>query len=427
MSPVPRLRVLFVIGTMGGGGAERQVIEILRRLDRTRFEPLLYLAMKQGELLGQVPADVPIFAFWDGTPESWPRKLLRWIKLTRLVRYWHLAHVLRQQRIDVVYDRTYLATLDAAGGCLLRPTPRISCCVVDPQPELELHSRWSTSLSWWFARQAYRSANLVLANSTGLRQRLVDYFQLAPERVQVLYNMLVVSRSATQTAIANDRETTVKLTEEVLPRSVKSLSGSPSTSGSAKDAGSRPFLVITAGRLHPQKGHRYLLEAINNLVQHQGHLVHLMILGQGESEIELRDYVRQHRLESFVTFAGFVDDPRRWYQQADLFVLSSLYEGMPNALIEAVQSGLPVLSTDCPSGPAEILDNGRCGHLVPPGNSAALAAGIADALERTDAWRALIPAAQQRIQQLFDPEIGIGRLEQLIEQVSRRPSSVSSR
>ena len=103
MPPNTRTRVLFVIGSMGGGGAERQVLEILRRIDRTRFEPNLYLAMKQGELLEDVPPDVPIFAYWDGSPETRIRRILGSMKLTRLLRYLDLARVLREQKIDVVY------------------------------------------------------------------------------------------------------------------------------------------------------------------------------------------------------------------------------------------------------------------------------------------------------------------------------------
>ena len=170
---------------MGGGGAERQVIEILKRLDRRRFEPLLYLAMKQGELLGEVPADVPILAFWDDSPESLTRKVFRRFRLTRLLRYVHLAWTLHELQVDLIYDRTYLATLDAAGACLFRSTRRISCCVVDPEPELEIHSRGFRRLSWWFARLAYRGAAIVLANSEGLRSRVIEYFQLRSEKVKV--------------------------------------------------------------------------------------------------------------------------------------------------------------------------------------------------------------------------------------------------
>lgn len=379
-----RRRVLFVIGTMGGGGAERQVIEILQRLDRSRFEPMLYLAMKQGELLGDVPPDVPIIAFWDGSPESWTRRLFRWMKLTRIVRYVHLARVLHLQNIDVIYDRTYLATLDAAGGCLIRPTPRISCCVVDPQPELELHARVSKAISWNFARRAYSTASVVLANSKGLQQRVIDYFHLKPEHVQVFYNLLTTP-------------------EEENP-------GHPDRTSQ--------FCVVTAGRFHAQKGQRYLLEALDELVHQQGRSIQLVLLGQGELEAELREIVRTRRLDSHVQFAGFVKNPRPWFRSADLFVLPSLYEGMPNALIEAVAVGTPVVSTDCPSGPREILDDGRCGELVPPSDSKALARAIADAMDHPEQWRARAEIARERVKRLFDPGLGIRRLETLLDQVA---------
>ncbi len=410
MSSPSRLRVLFVIGTMGGGGAERQVVEILKRIDRARFEPLLYLAMKQGELLGEVPADVPVFAFWDGSPESPTRKCFRRLRLTRILRYFHLARILHLQQIDVVYDRTYLATLDAAGGCLLRPTPRISCCVVDPEPELKLHARLSVAMSWWFARRAYRSAKVVLANSDGLRKRVIEYFRLPPEHVKVFYNLLTSFRRLDATEL--DQQ----------PEAQSAVKG-PADAVEPQTATATSFLIVTAGRLHAQKGHRFLLEAVDELVHRRGRSLSLVILGQGEAESELREFVRTHQLESQVTLAGFVADPREWYRRANLFVLSSLYEGMPNALIEAVACGLPVVSTDCPSGPSEILEGGRCGRLVPPGDALALADGIADAMDHSDEGRALALVAQKRVEDLFDPDVGIHRLEVLLDQIVGREAA----
>ena len=177
------------------------------------------------------------------------------------------------------------------------------------------------------------------------------------------------------------------------------------------------FQVICAGRLHPQKGHQFLLEAIEELVHRRGRSLQLVVFGKGETEAQLRDYVRTHQLEANVILAGFVADPRHWYQQADLFVLPSLFEGMPNALIEAVSCGVPALSTTCPSGPAEILDHGRCGGLVPAGDAMALADGIADAMDHLSDWQARAVLAQARVQQMFDPEQGIRRLEALLDEV----------
>lgn len=429
-----RIRVLFVIGSMGGGGAERQVLEILKRLDRSRFELFLYLANRTGELLNEVPQDVPIFAFWDGLPETPLRKILRWLKLTRVLRQIRLARVLHEQRIDVIYDRTYLATLDAATGCGLRPTPRISCCVADPGPELELHARWSITLAWWFARRAYRSASIVLANSEGLRQRVLEYFRLSPSHVHVFYNLLSEVRNAQ--VIVDPREIeTRRLLNRIDPRlmTVIPADASSNPAGVAREsegaqaslesnpvAGELPFLIVNAGRLHPQKGHRILLKAIDELVHRRGRKLRLIVFGVGESEVELREFVRSHQLEAWVTMAGFVTDPRHWYSRADLFVLPSLFEGMPNALIEAVATGVPVLATDCPSGPREILDGGRCGGLVPSGDSNALADGIENAMDHPDEWRSRSVIAKQRIEAMFDPITGIRRLETLLECVARR-------
>lgn len=387
--PQSRIRILFVIGTMGGGGAERQVVEILSRLDRSRFQPSLYLAMKQGELLNEVPADVPIFAYWDGKPESFIRRMARVCRLTRLMRYLHLARVLHDNQIDLIYDRTYLATLDAAGGCLFRPTPRISCCVVDPQPELELHSRMSRRLSWWFARRAYLSANVVLANSLGLRERLVDYFRLPPEKVQVAYNLL--------------------------PRIVEV----PATVNTNRGP-NNPFLIVNSGRLDSQKGQLFLLQAIDELVHRHHRHVRLVILGTGPLKEQLSNFVVDHNLQSAVSLEGFVTNPADWYRRADLFVLSSLYEGMPNALIEAVACGTPVLSTDCPSGPKEILDDGRCGRLIPPADVPALVDGVIDAMDHVDEWTLRAKNAQTRVQELFDPAAGISRLQTLFEHIAGR-------
>lgn len=390
-----RSHVLFVIGSMGGGGAERQMLEILKRLDRTRFQAFLYLSVKDGELLSEVPVDVPVYAYWDGSKETWYGRLLRYMKLTRLLRQIHLADTLRRLKIDVIYDRTYLATLDAAGGCWLRPTKRVSCCVADPGPELELHARWSVALAWWFARRAYQRASVVLANSQGLRNRVLEYFRLDSDHVKVYYNLISDIRESERINFENQQ-------------------AAQQSSAAPKD---RPFRIVSSGRLHPQKGHIVLLRAIEQLVHQRGRSLTLEVYGKGESENELHAYVKQHRLESTVMMAGFVADPRTLYHDADLFILPSLVEGMPNALIEAVAAGIPALSSDCNSGPTEILDGGRCGGLVPPGDPTALADAIVDAMDHRDEWKARAIEGRKHVEQMFDPETNIRRLEELLIEV----------
>ena len=108
----------------------------------------------------------------------------------------------------------------------------------------------------------------------------------------------------------------------------------------------------------------------------------LTILGEGALRPELEALVRKLGLQGRVAMPGFALDPYPWYRTADLFVLSSKWEGFGNVIVEALECGVPVVSTDCASGPAEILENGRIGRLVPIQDPAALSAGIVESLTK---------------------------------------------
>lgn len=391
---MPPLRILFVLGSMAGGGSELQVLEILRRLDRTRFQPFLYLAHKTGERLSDVPSDVPIESFWEEFRGTIRSKVHYLLGTTHIARWMHLASVMRRLQIDVVYDRTFLATLDAAGACRLRPTPRLSCCVADPKPQVDDYPMKSKRFVWWMSRRAYASATYALANSEALRTLMIDYFQLRPEKVKVFYNLLPTIRS---------------------------------TDGDSLRAAERnPFVIVNSGRLHEQKGQIFLLKAVDILINQRGRKIKLVILGQGGLEAEFRAFIQSHGLESCVTLAGYVADPQQWYRQAHLFVLPSLYEGMPNALIEAVSLGTPALAADCPTGPSEVLDGDRCGRLVPPGDVDALVREIEDAIDHWDEWQARAVVARERVLEMFDPTTGIRKLEALFEEIAGRPADAAN-
>lgn len=139
-------------------------------------------------------------------------------------------------------------------------------------------------------------------------------------------------------------------------------------------------LIITSGRLVPQKDHRTLLHAFSLLLQRRP--AHLIILGEGSLRTELETYAQDLNISTHVTFQGFVTDPLSLMKEADLFVLSSAWEGFCNVLVEALLCGLPIVSTDCPSGPREILDDGLYGDLIPVGDPVKMADAIEMALAR---------------------------------------------
>ncbi|PTQ74993.1 glycosyltransferase [Celeribacter persicus] len=139
----------------------------------------------------------------------------------------------------------------------------------------------------------------------------------------------------------------------------------------------RPFTLVACGRLVPQKDYVTLLNAIS--CQTSGRPVRLIVLGEGPLRGELLQRVEALSLQDRVIFPGHVENPMDFMRFADLFVSSALWEGFGIAIAEALASRCPVIATDCPSGPSEILERGRYGRLVPPGNAGALADAITEA------------------------------------------------
>ena len=129
------------------------------------------------------------------------------------------------------------------------------------------------------------------------------------------------------------------------------------------------------GRLTPQKDFPPLLRAFC-LVRKEIPGAKLIILGEGRERLRLEQLAAELGLPGSAQFPGFVLNPFAFMARAAVFVLSSRWEGFGNVLVEAMACGTPVVSTDCPSGPSEILDGGTFGRLVPPGDAAALAEAI---------------------------------------------------
>jgi glycosyltransferase involved in cell wall biosynthesis len=133
-------------------------------------------------------------------------------------------------------------------------------------------------------------------------------------------------------------------------------------------------IILSIGRLTIAKDYPTLIKAFAKVKRQRD--ARLVIIGEGEERKVIEDLVRRLGLEKFVWLPGFLNPPYPYLARASLFVLSSIWEGLPTAIIEALALGIPVVSTDCPGSPREILENGRFGELVPVGNVQALADAI---------------------------------------------------
>lgn len=190
--------------------------------------------------------------------------------------------------------------------------------------------------------------------SEGVKRDLCAMARLPLDSMKVIYNPTAVGLKPI----------------EVEPVLRERLWGSPSD-----------HCILSVGTLKAQKDHKTLIEAFALLPKRLN--AKLAILGEGSLRPELEMLVRRLGLEGRVLMPGFVLDPYPWYQTADLFVLSSRWEGFGNVIVEALECGVPVVSTDCPSGPAEILQNGRFGSLVPVQDKVAMADAITRALQQS--------------------------------------------
>lgn len=393
MSNTP-LKVLFFVGSMSCGGSERQIVEILKRLDRRRFRPYLYLHHRQGDLLDEIPADVPICSFWEQFSGTLNAKWHHLLGTTDRARWQHLAKYLKRERIDLLYNRTYLATLDAAAASRAARVPRISVVVGDPLEEIHLYSEGQLAEEKKVAHDAFESADRVIAVSRGIQQRLIDDLAVSPERCIMIPNAIDTDQA--------DR---------------------------LAHASSFPFdkarcNLLSVARLSAEKGHAWFLQCLHELVYHHNRKELLWhIVGTGPLEAMLRSEVDKLELSDNVQFVGFQKNPYPLYRGADLFCLPSIHEAFGCVMIEALALGLPVLATDCPSGPTDILNGGHFGKLVPVGDQPAMVQAILDFLDHRGDWLAQAELGRKNVLETYGLQTYMPRLENLFERTVRASAS----
>jgi len=214
-----------------------------------------------------------------------------------------------------------------------------------------------------FLRGFYLKADAVVGVSKAAAEDIVSLMRLPKDHVKVVYNPVV------------SEELFMKAKEE------------PRLPWFAPDD---PPVILSVGRLRKAKDFATLIKAFA-LVRRKRE-VRLVIIGEGELRDELEKLVRELGIEHDVMMPGMVKNPYPYMARAAVFVLSSVYEGLPTVLIEALALGTPIVSTDCPSGPAEILENGKWGYLVRPGDPEMIAEAILQVLNRprnsppSEAW-----------------------------------------
>lgn len=334
-------RIALFLPSLCGGGAERVMVNLAIAFCERGVGVDLVLLQPEGPYLRELPPGVRVVnlkasrmltgfaALVRYLRREKPRIMLsamRHVNVTAL-----LAASLSGSQVPVVVCDHNTATVE------LDQTPGIKSIVI-------------RVLMRWLYPRAYN----IVAVSKGVADDLAILLRLNTNRIKVIHNPIVKEELFT---LSNQPVTHSWFVNKLFP------------------------IVLAVGRLTPQKDYKTLLQAFS--IARGTRDLRLMILGEGELRSGLETLIEQLGLVEDVALPGFTENPFAYMRQADMFVLSSLWEGLPTVLIEAMACGAPVISTDCPSGPDEILENGKWGRLVPVGDANALAQAMLDTLDNS--------------------------------------------
>ena len=323
-----KIKILFIMIDLIGGGAERVILTIIKHLDRQKFIPILVLFRAEGPFLKDVPSDVQILDCKIARP-----------------RYGLFAvyNVIRNTKPDIVFscgNYTISFLIIIAKIFLKRKTKFVT------REKNTVSEQMSCSHYSKLKRKLYEMLcpyfDKIICQCNYMKDDLVLHFRIPPQKMIVINNPIDIELINTL-AVRKNHDFYIK----------------------------NKINLLAVGRLEYQKGYDYMLQALGLL----DNKYHLSILGVGSLEKELTDLVERLGISHRVHFIGFKDNPYSYMASADLFVLSSRFEGFPNVVLEANACGLPVVAFRIPSI-SEIIDDGVNGLSVEFGNVKELAEGI---------------------------------------------------
>lgn len=356
---VDRLRVLLLIPHLDGGGAERVAVLLARGLSDHKYEVHLGLVTQNLPPAGAVPETVTVHALGASRVRRAAPQILK---------------LVRRLKPDLILSSMFHLNFVVL---MLRPLFPARTSVIVRQNTTVSASLEADVLPWytrWLYRVLYRFADRIVCQSRAMAEDLASELGIAPERLAVLPNPV-------------------------------DLEGLKNLMEPAPWPGLGPHL-LAVGRLAPEKGFDLLLQAIARVRRDFPH-AGLVIVGKGREDARLKALAAELRIADAVSFAGYVDHPLEFYAGADIFVLSSRHEGMPNVLIEAMASGLPIVATPASGGVVDLLSGRTSAWLAKDASVAALIQALTRAIEtleaKTTSWDRHRSERLARIQALTSP------------------------
>lgn len=359
------MRILYVIDSMTKDGAESQLLKTLERLPTEQYEAYVVLSRTEGERVSELAALPCVREVATLTSTGGRRQLLE--------KAFALGGIVNSVKPDIVHSwlwySNFLCGLSRRCG-LWRKVPFIA------SQRGDYRARYGKFRLWLTEKLIYSPADVLLTNSAQIARNL---YQRYPDK-QIF--------------------------------SIPNLLELPTEAWSQQHRGdTHEKSIVSVGRFAPEKGHRYLIEALR-ILNRQDIAWHCTFLGDGELEAELRALTARHGLSEWVNFPGFCEDVFSVLLTADVFVLPSLHESSPNALIEAMGVGMPCIASDV-GGIVDLIVDEKNGIRVPPEDPEALAAALHHVLTDPDFATELGRNARLTIQRKFDSEESMRKLEDI--------------
>ncbi len=331
--------IVFVINNLGGGGAERVVQTLSNRFVASGHK-VSVIMLESGEIAYKLDERVRLIKLRTSGLAKGPVKL----PLVPL-QACELASVIKRIKPDVVLSALARSNIvNIMSGRFGNRMPKLIS-----EHTLSSEQYKGKGVKGWamarLVRREYPKADNIVAVSEGVFHSLVGEHHVDPKRIKTVYDPLDIA-------------------------AIGELSKGKAELPLRKES----FKIVTMGRMTPAKDHPTLLKAFAEVCKTED--AELVVIGSGAEEKQARRLAEELNISDKVWFAGWRKNPFAIMSKCDLFVLSSAFEGFGCVLVEAMACGLPVVSTDCPSGPGEILEGGKYGVLVPVGDANALAGAI---------------------------------------------------
>ena len=326
---------LFYIPSFDGGGAERLTVMLANQFCNTGNKVCFVVNNAEGPVKSLLSQDVSQHELNPGTHFS---------------SIFLFSSLLKKIKPDYIFCRNGLCPVVGVMGALL--SFMLDKVVIAYDNPYNPNSRIGTRLRYYGASLLSRLSRCTVCVSSDIQTELRDKFKASSKKLKVIYNPV-------------DLEEINKKSKKPLPDFL------------LKYREGKPF-ILAVGRFVEQKDYPTLIRAFHRI---HGKLPHdLLILGQGQLENDIRNLIKKLSLNDRVLLPGFLENPFPVFRTASLFVLSSIFEGFGNVIIEALATGTPVVSTNCPGGPKEILEDGKYGRLTPVGDDQALAEAMRSTL-----------------------------------------------